>query len=68
MRGDLAAMLYVGDYFTDTLHLCAAEHALLRYLLLQVWIHGPGFFDIDLAPGLGLDEWQSVKQRSFRLR
>ena len=68
MRGDLAAMLYVGDYFTDTLHLCAAEHAILQYLLLQLWIHGPGIFDIDLAPaGLGLDEWQSVQATLFPL-
>ena len=68
MRGDLAAMLYVGDYFTDTLHLCAAEHALLQYLLLRVWIRGPGILDIDLAPpGLGLDEWQSLQATVFPL-
>ena len=68
MRGDLAAMLYIGDYYTDTLHFCAAEHAILQYLLLQVWIRGPGIFDIDLAPpGLGLDEWQSIQATVFPL-
>jgi len=62
MRGDLAAMLYIGDYFADTLHLCAAKHAILQRLLLEAWTRGSSIFDIDLAPdGLSLDGWQSVK-------
>jgi uncharacterized protein YdaU (DUF1376 family) len=29
MRCELAAMLYVGDYFADTLHCSAAEHTII---------------------------------------
>lgn len=59
---DMAAMLYVGDYFTDTIELCAEEHAVLQRLLLAAWVRGPAVFDLDFVPdGLGLDEWSRVK-------
>jgi uncharacterized protein YdaU (DUF1376 family) len=35
-----SAYLYAGEYFSDTLHLSAAEHRALRLLLLKNWVRG----------------------------
>jgi hypothetical protein len=40
MASEAYSHLYIGDYFADTLHLSAQEHAAFRRLLLHVWMHG----------------------------
>ena len=56
------AHLYVRDYVADTLHLTAAEHRVLRVLLLATWLHGsaPNGRLARLA-GLTRHEWNAAK-------
>src|SRR3954467_9464050 len=58
-------LLYVGDYFADTLEFSVREHRTLRLMLLQLWTEDEAAGDDDpalaRAAGLTPEEWENCK-------
>jgi 5-methylcytosine-specific restriction endonuclease McrA len=54
--------LYIGDYFTDTLHLPAREHEIFHHLLLETWLRS-GQLNSVAPPiaGVTVAEWDVVE-------
>jgi 5-methylcytosine-specific restriction endonuclease McrA len=56
-------MLYIGDYFTDTLDFRSDQHALFQKLLLCLWIKAPTALKagwLRKSAGLSPSEWRAV--------
>jgi hypothetical protein len=59
-------MLYIGDYFTDTLEFASDHHAVFQRLLLCLWTQEPKPLKdrwLRKSSGLSRSDWRSLKDR-----